>query len=292
MPRRPIQLWWSSEGQGEPLVLLMGLGFSCSAWGGTARRLRERHRVIVVDNPGAGESARARGRLTTSNLADAVVDVLDRAGVDAAHVYGVSLGGMIAQELALRHPRRVRSLILGCTLAGGSTARRPSRRVLAALVGFPAFRQGASGQLLVSDTYRSENGATASELAEEAFAGAASLTATLRQLPAVVTHDTRRRLAQLRMPTLVLHGTGDVIVPVANARTLASLIPGAKLRLYPGAGHGYLLECEDEALRDVETFIDETRRGSRAGRAPLEPVGSAAPPLRGTAPGRAGDTRC
>ena len=251
---RPIRLWWSSEGDGEPVLLLMGLGLAWTAWGGTARRLRERHRVVVLDNPGAGRSARARGRLTTSSLADGVAGVLDDAGIPAAHVYGVSLGGMVAQELALRHPGRVRSLILGCTLAGGAGTRRPGRRVLASLVGMPSLRR-RPGWMLVSDGYRASHGDTAAELAEEAFAGAASVTGTLRQLAAVATHDASGRLSGLRTPTLVLHGTGDLIVPVANAHRLAALIPGAQLRLYPGAGDAYILEAEEQALRDVEAFI-------------------------------------
>src|SRR5690349_21768295 len=146
MTRRRVRLWWSiegsidgaSEGDGDPVVLLMGLGLACSAWGATARRLRERRRVIVIDNPGAGQSVGARGRLTTAKLADAVAEVLDAASIPAAHVYGVSLGGMIAQVLALRHPERVRTLILGCTSAGGVRAKRPDRRVLAAVVGLPS----------------------------------------------------------------------------------------------------------------------------------------------------------
>src|SRR4051794_23611444 len=128
-PDGRTQLYWESTGRGAPVLLIMGLGLSGGAWWRTVPVLARRLRVITFDNRGVGRSRALSYAYTTDAMADDAVSVLDAAGVDRAHVYGISLGGMAAQALALRHPDRVRSLVLGATTPGGPHAVRASAEV-------------------------------------------------------------------------------------------------------------------------------------------------------------------
>ncbi len=264
-PRRrpPPRLAWTRHGSGPPLLLVMGLQLPAAAWGETAVRLAERFSVIAVDNPGAGASPVDPGRLTTGRLADGLAAVLDQAGVAEASVYGVSLGGMVAQELALRHPRRVRALVLGCTWPGGRSAVLPSRAVLRRLVGASS---GDGDPLLVSPAYAAARRAAGERPEPLLTDGAAAPRAALRQFLAAATHDANGRLARLDLPALILHGSADRVVPVANARLLAASIPGAELVVYQGVGHAYPLEVGERALADVVGFLE--RRGALPRRCP------------------------
>ena len=127
--RDGVSLYWEERGAGDPLLLIMGLGVTLEGWSRLAAELADRYRIILFDNRGVGRSDVPPGPYAISTLAADVAAVLDAAGIDAAHVFGVSMGGMIAQEFALAYPSRVRSLILGCTTCGGRDgvpARAPS----------------------------------------------------------------------------------------------------------------------------------------------------------------------
>src|SRR6185503_20953113 len=127
------KIYWEEQGSGDPILLIMGLGASLEAWDRTAPVLASRYRVILFDNRGVGRSDVPPGPYSLEMMADDAAAVLDAAGVQAAHVYGASMGGMIAQEFALRHPTRVRKLILGCTACGGREAVRADQEVITAL---------------------------------------------------------------------------------------------------------------------------------------------------------------
>lgn len=249
-------IWWEEAGQGAPLLLIMGQAFDCRMWRRAVPALAERYRVLTFDNRGIGQSRVPRERFSIADLAADALSVLDAAGAATAHVYGVSMGGLIAQELALTHPERVRSLILGCTGAqdgsyrpGGGGLRRLVPRwvvlhlfpgaVTRALYGTRPPPMGVREDLqLIGST-------------------AAPGWVIAQQSSAIAAFESKRRVPGLRVPTLVLHGSEDRVVPVARGQELASLIPGARWCVLQHAGHNYLTEAAGEANGAVLRFLAE-----------------------------------
>jgi len=255
------RLYYEVYGKGEPLLLIMGLGANHLAWSAQVPVYAREFEVIVFDNRGTGRSDLPEGvDVTIPLMADDTAALLDALNVDSAHVYGVSMGGMIAQELALRHPEKVRSLILGATSPGGPHAVAPEPEALSALTGRAnAADQAVSAGLLdvlFSPGYVSEHGA---ELLER-FQGNADYPPTspeafVAQLGASARHNTYDRLPDIAAPTLILHGTDDPLLPVGNGRILAERIPGARLVVFEGARHGYMIEKQAEADAAVLDFL-------------------------------------
>jgi 3-oxoadipate enol-lactonase len=240
-----------------PLLLVMGMGFSSRAWHTLPAQLRQDFRVIQFDNCGTGRSTVPSGFYRTRHMADDAAAVLDAAGVEAAFVFGISMGGMIAQELALRHPRRVRALVLGATFAGHLHSRKPSLRT-----GYDLLRTVAHGRrapparvarLLISTEHYAadpDSFVTWLRCTEHVQPGIA-----IRQMAAVALHDTSSRLRDLQVPTLVITGDRDRLVPPANSRRLAALIPGARLVELAGAGHVFPVERPRETIAALKEFF-------------------------------------
>ncbi|HYV65997.1 MAG TPA: alpha/beta fold hydrolase [Myxococcales bacterium] len=232
-----------------PLLMIMGLGLSSGAWDRLPDRLSTRFRVLAFDHRGTGSSGPPRGVCSMAQLAGDALAVLTAESIPAANVFGISMGGMVAQELALRWPERVRALALGATFASFRASEKPSLEAsldLLLLNCGPRFATAERvGRLLVSPPFR--------QRALEWLRGDAgqtdSLWAALAQLAAVVCHGPEERLRALRVPTLVLSGDADRVVPVENAHRLAALIPGAHLHVLRGAGHAFPLEREEETAR-------------------------------------------
>ncbi|MCW2777688.1 MAG: dienelactone hydrolase family protein, partial [Frankiales bacterium] len=201
-------------------------------------------------------------------------------GIESAHVYGVSLGGMVAQELALRFPERVRGLVLGGTGAGGPRSVLPSPRAYAGF-GKHALDGGARarwlGGALFSPQYRREHPQDAKALLRLLGAHRAPLHGTVGHWWASATHDTSGRLAQVQAPTLVLHGERDALVPLANAEHLARRVPDAELAVLPGAGHAYLWEQPERSAELLLGWL--ARRGPIAPGQALTGVARAVEPL-------------
>lgn len=230
-----------------PLLLVMGLGLCSLGWHTLPGRLAERFRVTVFDNRGVGRSTLRRG-FRIRDLADDAARVLDAVGVDRAFVFGISMGGMIAQELALRHPDRVRALALGATFGGHLRSRKPRLSTARDLVLVGLLRRPqVMARLLVSDAYYASQGERFR--AWLACQGRAAHAVVRRQLLAVALHEAERRLPLIRVPTLVVTGDQDRLVPAENSRRLARLIPGARLVELPGAGHAFPFERADETVR-------------------------------------------
>lgn len=244
-----IEMFYVEAGAGDPVVLIMGFGGDHTAWAFQLRPFAERYRVIAFDNRGAGQTDQPDTPCTIALMADDTVGLLDRLGVERAHIVGVSMGGMIAQELALRAPRRVRSLQLHATLARQDAYMRALLdvwRVQRAKLSLEERMRSMALWLFAPVTY-----AERPELVEAVLQTAIanphpqSLAGFLRQAEAVEEHDTLDRLAAIRCPTLVTVAEEDTLVPPRFARELAKRIPGAELRLVPGAGHGYMWERPD-----------------------------------------------
>jgi 3-oxoadipate enol-lactonase len=232
-----------------PLLLVMGLGLCSLAWDDLPERLARRFRVILLDNRGVGRSTAAKGRFRIADLADDAVKVLDAHLVPRAFVFGISMGGMIAQEIALRHPERVRGLCLGATFASHWRSQKPELSVARDLLlaGLVSRSPERMARLLVSDEFYARN----RERFDAWIDGMrpAPLSVEHRQVAAIVRHEAYRRLKGLAIPTLVVSGDRDRLVPVENSRTLARIIPGARYVELPGAGHAFPFERPDETVR-------------------------------------------
>jgi 3-oxoadipate enol-lactonase len=247
-------------GQGPPLLMIPGLGSSRRIYAPLLPRLAERLRVVVLDPRGIGESTVTPGPYTMAQLADDAVAVLDAAGLAKAAVWGASMGGMVAQHVALRHPGRVSRLLLACTQCGGPHAVPPTREAAVALMGGGARTPGdayriACGVLYAEDWRAAHPEAVDAEVAErERHPVRGGVFAA--QGAAVRGHDTWEALAGLGMPALVLHGTADAVVPPQNGEVLARRIPGARLHLLEGRGHLFFHEAPEASAAAVLDFLD------------------------------------
>ena len=244
---------FESTGDGPPVLLIMGLGLPGDAWWRTVPVLARACRVITFDNRGAGR-AEVAGRLTIAGMAADAVAVLDAAGVERAHVYGMSMGGMIAQELALGFTERVGWLVLGATSAGGALATPPDPATLAFLARRATMpdEEGrwASVPYVYSERTRGSGGARIGEDFARRRGHAFQPAGYRAQLAAAVGHDAAARLGAIAVPTLVVHGAEDRMVPPANGRALAATIPGARLLEVEDAAHLYTTDepAADEAV--------------------------------------------
>ncbi len=249
---RGVRLYWEQEGEGEPLLLIMGLGFSLAMWGDVRTYLARRFRLILFDNRGVGKSTKlpVRGFSIRAMARDAAC-VLDAAGLASAHVLGISMGGMIAQELTIREPQRVRRLVLACTHCGHRRSVRPAPEVVRALFPKPWVSPEARLQALLPFLYDSHTpGSVVERDAEAIRRNRPDMRGVLGQLWAIVRWDSYSALPQITAPTLVIHGETDRLIPPANAAILAERIPGAHLVMLPRAGH--IFPSEQPALTQHE----------------------------------------
>jgi 3-oxoadipate enol-lactonase len=251
--------WEDSGGSGPPVLLIMGLGMNATGWWRTIPVLAE-FRVLSFDNRGVGRSERLPGPYTVAEMADDAVSVLDAAGVESAHVYGISLGGMIAQELALRHPSRVSALVLGATTAGGANL-VPASEAVNAFVRLRAQMTAehavwASVPINYAPRTRRDGGHLIAEDIAQRLRYPVEPEYYSAQLAAAHGHDAH--VEDIRAPTLVVHGDEDVLIPVANGERLAELIPGAELSRWPGAAHLYFTD-EPEIDRYVARWLGSKR---------------------------------
>ena len=253
-----VALSWFEQGSGEPLVLIMGLGGSSRAWYRLLPLLGPDIRAIAFDNRGTGRSDGVGVRLTLEDAVGDTLAVMDAAGLDDAHVLGVSMGGMIAQHLTLRHPERVRSLILGCTSARGRAGLPPWRLVTAAMI--RQFAPGPATDLVVPMLYAEHTRREARERVREDLAlrrtEATPQKTILAQMAMVAGHDTRSRLAELEgLDVTVIHGVDDSLVSIARGRELARLIPGARLAEIEQCGHLLLTDAEDDVMTEINGHV-------------------------------------
>lgn len=270
------QLHYDREGSGEPVLWITGFAISSEIFTDGLASYAAHYDCIRYDNRGAGRSHAYWRPTSMAELAGDAVALLDALGIDSAHVYGLSMGGMVAQEMAIRFPDRVRGLVLGATTPGGPRAVWPSPAAAVAMASRSTSARGRA-QLVAGALFSPEFRAARPERVHSALALLGRHRAGLRGINAhswsSFFQDSYARLPRISAPTLVLHGGADTLTPVGNARILAARIPDATLHVLPGSGHLYLHEAPDESFR---VFLEWLRH-----RSPV-PAG---PPLTGLAAG-------
>ncbi|MCE3552772.1 alpha/beta hydrolase [Pseudonocardia sp. RS11V-5] len=240
-------------GEGEPLVLLAGQANS-HHWWDPIRADFAGFCTIAVDTLGTGESTAPWGaEYSTRRFTRDVVAVLDALGVARAHVYGTSMGGKIAQWLAIDHPQRVGALVLGCTTTGGPDAPVAGKDVVGPLAGPAAVAQRALAELMFTPAWLAEHPGPYSVLGDDGMISAARR----GHRRASAQHDAREQVSMIIAPTLVVHGTEDLFCPTANGAELAERIPDAALHLVEAARHAYFEEFRAEATPLVLGFLRE-----------------------------------
>jgi pimeloyl-ACP methyl ester carboxylesterase len=273
-----LTLGYDVVGSGPPLLMLMGLGANRRGWVGQVPALSAAMTLYLVDNRGVGESDKPPGPYRVREMADDARAFLDALEVESAHVLGVSMGGTIAQELALAYPERVRSLILACTFAKASRGMREISEETARSLGAgsggtgamrePGFQVSARqiAEAMMPFIFAPEFWARADAKTREALIGSYadgfSLQGVLGQVEAVLSHDVLGRLGAVRAPTLVLHGTADRLVRLHHGQRLAAEIPGAQMLEFEGGTHGFFVEQADafnEAIVECVRGVEEER---------------------------------
>jgi 3-oxoadipate enol-lactonase len=258
--RGSAELWWESTGAGSPVLLVMGLGMNSTGWWRTVGVLSKSFRTIAFDNRGVGRSSRPAGPYSVPEMADDAVAVLDAAGVDRAHVYGISLGGMIAQEIALRHPERLDALVLGATTPGGERAVAADDETLAFFRRRGEMTAEEAVWASVPYNYGPRTRAERAQLIGEDIVQRLRYPIEpepyMAQLAAALGHDAYDRLPGIAAPTLIVHGEADRMVAPANAALLADRIPQAELLMLRDAGHLYPTD-EPRADHSVARFLSE-----------------------------------
>jgi len=250
-----VKIAYDVEGDGAPLLLIHGLGYGRWGWQPVAERLARRYRTIRFDNRGYGESDAPAGPYTAAQLAGDAVAVLDAAGAERAHVVGTSLGGAVAQELALRHPGRVEKLVLLSTMSGVANMHPLPEKTLLLLAEAPALDPAVALRRFVENALDPE---PEPELVERIVAlrtqNPPDPAGWAAQAGIWSTFDVWDELPGLAAPTLVVHGEGDTVVDARNAPLVAGRIPGAQLRLVPG-GHLFFWNRPGDLVRLLEEFL-------------------------------------
>jgi pimeloyl-ACP methyl ester carboxylesterase len=255
----------SGPPEGEPIVLIMGLGWSMIGWEPLLPYL-EGFRVLRLDNRGAGESDSPDRPYSIAEMALDTIKVMNAVGIDSAHVYGASMGSMIAQELTLTYPARVRSLTLGCPSPGivswpGSPGilrlllgreRQSSEEMFWRAAPYLFGRSLQEDPEKVRDVLRRRNSVPINPIGYR------------RQLQAISRWSSLTRLRGIRVPTLVVHGDRDRLIPLANGRLIARLIPGARLHVIRGAGHVYSADSPGESAEELLGFLGQVREVAAA----------------------------
>jgi pimeloyl-ACP methyl ester carboxylesterase len=264
-----INIYYEIHGEGEPLLMIQGYGQYSGHWTTLIPPFAKEYRVIIFDNRGTGRTDKPETPYTMKMMAADAKGLLDAIGIDKANTFGVSMGGMIAQEFAINYPERVISLILGCTECGGKNAVPQTKEALNFLFGPEMAKLSAveSARQTPPWLWNQEfidKHPKAVEFYIETTAkfptpphGYASQSRTIRS------HDTYDRLPQIKAPTLVITGDADRIIPAGNSKILASRIPGAELVMLKNSGHGFFGDAAAESIRAILDFLKRNSKGKK-----------------------------
>ncbi|MEK6285344.1 MAG: alpha/beta fold hydrolase [Acidobacteriota bacterium] len=253
-----VKIYWEEQGEGDPILLIMGLGYTMDMWYRTVPAVSKHYRTISFDNRGVGRTDVPPGPYPIAAMAADAAAVMDSAGVTRAHVFGISMGGMIAQEFALQYPERTRSLILGCTSHGGPQSVLADAEVITTLMarGTMSAEEGIHAMIpfIYAPSTPLERIEEDLEIRRRTFPTAQGYFA---QVQGIFAYESLNRLSQLKVPTLVVHGESDRLVPPENGRRLARLISGAKLVMIPVASHIFPTDQPDAAHDAILGFLAE-----------------------------------
>jgi len=269
---RDIEMYHEEHGHGDPLLCIMGFATDSTGWLLQTPAFAERHRTIVFDNRGVGRSSKPGGAYTIHEMADDAVALLDHLKIERTDVLGLSMGGMIAQELVLRHPERVRKLVLAATFPEPDAATEANRKVIFGQLGGTIAEDGAMKidfaavnplmffqhllPLVFNPSFIQNELPKLMQMFSGALQYGFSLEAIMSQMQAVMGHKATDRLATIKVPTLVLTGDADRLIAPANSAVLAKSIPGAKLVEIPGGSHGFNIEMPERFNQAVLDFVE------------------------------------
>ena len=265
MPTTQIGLqtiYYDEYGVGEPLILIPGLGGSRLGWSKQIEPFSQKYRVINLDNRDAGSSGQSASAYGIADMADDAAGLIENLNLGSTFVVGVSMGGFIAQHLTLRHPTRVKKLVLVATSAGGATHVNPKPEIAALLVRDPnediETRVRLAYAHITGPGFAESHPEDVARAIEHGYRFQMPPEAYQRQLNAAAGHrdnGVRARLGEIRAPTLVIHGDYDPLVPYPNGQALAAEIRGAQFLTLPGVGHLPHIEATEEFNRAVIEFL-------------------------------------
>jgi 3-oxoadipate enol-lactonase len=262
-----INIYYEIHGEGEPLLMIQGYSFYSGHWMTLVPELSKEYRAIIFDNRGTGRTDKPEPPYTMKMMAADAKGLLDAIGIDKANVFGVSMGGMIAQELALTYPDTVVNLVIGCSNCGGKESVAPTPEALAFLFN-PEMaklpleeRARLTAPWLWTKDFIDINPQMVEMLVsvtakyptpDNGFSGHAA---------AIMSHDTCERLPQIKVPTLVIAGDSDRLIPNENSKIIASKIPGAELVIVKNAGHGFTQS--PDAAKAILDFLNRHQGGKK-----------------------------
>jgi len=254
-------VYYDEFGAGHPLIFISGLGGTRLSWWKQIDPFAKKFRVLNLDNRDAGDSALGTAPYTIADMADDVAGVIKKLNLGRAHIVGISMGGMIAQELAIRHSELVDKLVLVGTTAGGPTGVNAKPEIAALLMrteGDVETRVRRTFTTIAGEGHMAKHPEDLDEIVKNSLAKPMSLESYQRQLGACMVHfqkGTADRLAQITAPTLVVHGDCDPLIPYPNGKYLAEHIKGARLVTFPGVGHISMIEAPERFNREVIEFL-------------------------------------
>jgi pimeloyl-ACP methyl ester carboxylesterase len=255
-----INMYYEVHGKGEPFVMIAGFSVDSAFWFKAIPLFSREYRLVLFDNRGAGQSDKPDVPYTMEMMADDLAGLLDIIGIDSAHIFGHSMGGLIAQQFAFRYPRRLRSLILASTGCGGPHAVMSNNpevlRFFERMPGLPLKEMMTEMLgLCVSPKFMNDNPGLIKEVVKQMIKYPVPPHGQMRQMQAMMGHNAYERLPEIKTPTLVICGETDNFMPAENSRIIASRISGAELAILKNAGHHFTLEAEDESKRIMLDFL-------------------------------------
>jgi 3-oxoadipate enol-lactonase len=235
------------QGSGSPLLMIMGLSFSLLDWGKKfTELLAQNYQLILFDNRDAGLTSQSTRPYSIIDMADDAAGLLEALKIPKADVFGISMGGAIAQQFALKYPNKLKNLILGCTMAGGTCSQFGD---------ISGFMNGDLLELLFTPTFIKNNHQELEEFLKQTAPLHSQGEALQRQLQAFTTHNTCDTLSNIKAHTLILTGDKDIAIPATNSDVMAKKIPNAKLEVIADAAHGFSYSHADTTAQLIHTFL-------------------------------------